>query len=138
MRDEDKREYREQWAQYQEGVDQRQTGTPLEMLPGIPVGMSRACNAQYVYTIEQMAQLSDIGVQNIGMGAMDLREKCKAWIADKSRIEVKMQEELRAKDEEIAELRKRLDEIEKRAPIEKSPAKQRGRARKNPVLPAHP
>lgn len=72
--------YGPEWAAYQQGKEQQMSGTPVELLPGLPNGMADALKAMCVYTIEQLAGLSDIGMQKLGMGANELRNKAKTYL----------------------------------------------------------
>lgn len=76
----DKLQYAQEWAAYQVGREQQQSGTPIEMLPGLPSGMADALKALYIYTIEQMANLSDLAMQKVGMGGNEIRLKARAYL----------------------------------------------------------
>lgn len=84
--DADKMAYRAEWMAYEAGKEHIE-GTPIEVLPGLPSGMADMLKSLYIHTIEQMANLSDLGMQKIGMGANDLRNKCRAYL-DKNTTEV--------------------------------------------------
>lgn len=73
--EEHKKEFPEQWKAYQEGKEQISTGTPIEMLPGLERNRALSLKAMYIMTIEQMAQCSDIGLQKVGMGSRELKDR---------------------------------------------------------------
>lgn len=79
--DNDKATYSHEWAAYLQGKEQQQSGTPIELLPGLPAGMADSLKALYIYTIEQMAGLSDAGLQRVGMGGAELRLKARAYLS---------------------------------------------------------
>lgn len=77
------------YAKYQEQIDKfkRQEeehdmgGTPLKQWPRADRGLISTLFAANVYTVEQLAGLSDANLDFIGIGARDLREQAKAYIA---------------------------------------------------------
>lgn len=79
----DKETYREEWSAYKASKDQRISGTPIELLPGIDVGRISSLKSLHIYSIEQMATLSDLAMQQVGIGAQDLRQRAKAFLAKK-------------------------------------------------------
>lgn len=83
----DKSQYRQEWAAYSEGKEHQMSGTPIEMLPGLSQGVADSLKALYIYTIEQMAGLSDMALQKVGMGGNDIRQRAKSYM-DKSSSEV--------------------------------------------------
>lgn len=137
VQDKDKQEYPTQWMQYEKGVEQRQTGVPLENLPGIPAGMARACNALYIYTIEQMASLSDAGCQEVGMGALELRNRAKEHLTKVSSKEAGMIADIEKLKSDNDALRARLDELTATTTVSAhAPTPKKAHARKTPVRPA--
>ena len=73
------------------------------MLPGLANGMADALKSVYIYTIEQMAELSDLSLQKVGMGGNEIRQRCKAYLS-KNSVQVS---ELQAKlDEALAAIAK--------------------------------
>lgn len=87
--DADKMAYSQEWAAYLQGKEHQVAGTPIEMLPGIPNGMADALKAMYIYTIEQMAGISDIALQKVGMGGNEIRRKCQSYLAGGSSVTIK-------------------------------------------------
>lgn len=85
--DVDKYDYPIAWARYQEGKENQLTGTPVEMLPGIAQGLVDSLKSQYILTIEQLANISDGNIKNIGIGGHALREKAKAYL-EKSSVDM--------------------------------------------------
>lgn len=117
--DMDKKMHPQEWRDYKEGREQRVAGTPIEVLPGLPQGQADALKAMYIYTIEQMANLSDMALQKVGMGGNDLRLKCKAYIEKNSAEVALLKAQLAEKDTQMAELMARLDALE--APKKRGP-----------------
>lgn len=104
--DADKAQYRHEWQAYSEGKEHQQSGTPIEVLPGLASGMADALKAVYVYTIEQMAELSDLSLQKVGMGGNDIRQRCKAYLSKNSVQVTALQAQLDEALAAIAELQK--------------------------------
>lgn len=104
--DADKSQYRQEWAAYSDGKEHQVSGTPIEMLPGLANGMADALKAVYIFTIEQMAELSDASVQKVGMGGNEIRQKCRDYKgknnAEVSALKAQLNEALAA----IAELQR--------------------------------
>lgn len=101
--DADKVQYRHEWQAYSEGKEHQQAGTPIEVLPGLANGMADALKSVYIYTIEQMAELSDLSLQKVGMGGNEIRQRCRAYLS-KNSVQVS---ELQAKlDEALAVIAK--------------------------------
>jgi hypothetical protein len=116
----DKSTYSREWTAYLEGKENQISGTPLEMM-GLDKGLCEALKALYVYSVEQLSNLSDLSIQKI-MGGHDLRNKAKAFLQKNSAevIDLKTRlEESKAQSAatenalklEIAELHKKMDAI---------------------------
>lgn len=82
--DNDRREFPQEWAAYKEGKEQRISGTPIEVLPGLARGVADMLKSLYIYTIEQMANLPDSALHKVGMGGNELRQKCQSYIGKNS------------------------------------------------------
>jgi hypothetical protein len=73
--DGDKRRWPIQWQQFSKQLEQRPEGTPVEMLyPGKPA-IARTLNGGGVFTIEQLASLSEHAIDQVGMGG-------RSWVND--------------------------------------------------------
>lgn len=111
VRETDKHQYAMQWNQYTLNKTQMPEGTPLEYLfpnyPAVPATLK----SMGVYTIEQLAGLGGNAIDNIGMGGQDYVNKAKKYLeqATDGAAFVRMQNDLKGKDEEITSLRRQLD-----------------------------
>lgn len=56
-------------------------GTPIEELPGLSKSQVMTMKSVNVHTVEQLSQVSDTNLHNIGMGARELRDKATAYIS---------------------------------------------------------
>jgi hypothetical protein len=108
-----KNRFATRWARYQAGLDQAQTGTPLEQWPAMSVSMVANMKAMKIFTVEQLADLDDNRAQEF-MGNFDLRKKAKAWLelARDSAANDKLEAQLKKRDDEIAEMRAMIAELQ--------------------------
>jgi hypothetical protein len=113
VREEDKINYPHEWQRYLNNSQVSVTGFPLEEWPQVTASQIAALKYGNVFTVEQVAALSDLGVQNFGMGALALREKAIKYL--NSIAENKDKNELNAR---IEELEKKLREVLETKPAE--------------------
>ena len=109
VRDSHKRRFPTQWAAYQNGQAQSQTGTPLEVWPQMTVGTVATLKASGISTVEQLAEMTDSNGQSI-MGFHDLKRKAVAFLeaAKGEAVNNKMAAELSKRDEEIEALKAQM------------------------------
>jgi len=105
VREKDKIDYPTEWTAYDAGRDEAHVGTPIDRIPGISPSMVKELQALGVYTVESMAECSETGLQKIGHGARDLKNRAESYIGDSSKIE-----SLEKKNEILA---KQLEELSK-------------------------
>lgn len=114
-----------QYAAFKNQSVQVHSGTPLEVWPPLSksqVLMFKACN---VHTVEQLAEVSDSNLHNLGMGARELRDKAKVFLssATDSSAVLALQDKLEAALKQIEALTNQLNGL----PTED---KKRGRPKK--------
>lgn len=63
-------------------VSQDLGGTPLKMWPRIDRGLAANLMAANIFTVEALANISDSNMDYIGLGAREIREQAKAWLAN--------------------------------------------------------
>ena len=112
VRDQDKQDYREEWSAYQAGREQRISGTPIDIMPGIERGRIDSLKALYIHTIEQLATLSDIGMQKVGIGAAELKERARVYLARGAPAIAALKDEIEKRDKVIEELKQRMTALE--------------------------
>ena len=78
---EDRDRWPVQYAAFNAGEAETVTGTPIEEWPQLSRTMAATCKALHIMNVEALAALSDDGIQRLGMGARDLVEKAKAYLA---------------------------------------------------------
>lgn len=106
--------YPRQWL-----VFQMQTGmiANAENVPGwqidewSEIGAEQARQLKFLrfYTVEQIAGANDAQIQGVGMGGQGLREKAKRALAERNGAAVN--EEVKQRDEKIAELEEKLNRV---------------------------
>ena len=79
----------QRWAKeyeaFRAGREQPVEGTPLAEWPILTRAMIKELQHFEIRTVEELANLSDIAVQNIGMGGPLLRDRAKAYLSDAER-----------------------------------------------------
>lgn len=80
VRPADKRQYAQQYAAWKAGDEEQLSGTPLTMWPAVSRSQVEELKHFRVRTVEQLADLSDANLQNIGP-IRDLRERAKDFLA---------------------------------------------------------
>jgi hypothetical protein len=107
----DKTRFRRQYEDFKANREAAISGTPLHV-----IGMSEAAIAEYAYfrirTVEQMADVSD-AVAVRAPGTYEWRRKAQAFVtaAKEQAPLIKAQAELEKRDDQIAALKKQLDEL---------------------------
>lgn len=78
-----KRRFPKQWENYKAGIEQQQSGTPLEHLFPAEPGTVLQLKHFNIFTVQQLAMLSDTAMTNIPMGRT-LSDKAKAYLSSAS------------------------------------------------------
>lgn len=73
--------YKEAYAAFQKGQDLPLTGSPIKGWGLISPAQQETLIKMSVLTVEDLAAMNDEGIKRIGMGAIDLKNKAKAWLA---------------------------------------------------------
>lgn len=63
-----RRRFPKQWQAFQDGIEQTATGTPLDHLFPSEPGMILTLKSFNIHTVQQLAALTDTGINNIPMG----------------------------------------------------------------------
>lgn len=99
-----------QWDAYKKNMDQASaSGTPLNQLPWLGVGQIAEFNAMNVYTVEQLVAMPDAISQKF-MGHHAIKQRAKLYLdaAKDAAPMLKLQDELRKRDEQLEELRQQV------------------------------
>jgi hypothetical protein len=110
--DEHRRRFPRQYAAFKEGKEAAVIGTPLANLPGMSPAQLEEFAFFRVKTIEALAELNDTVAAKFH-GIQALKAKAKAFIeaAAGAAPALKLQEELKTRDDEIAVLRRQIEEL---------------------------
>lgn len=92
-----------QWAKYQAGDrNSEMTGWKLEEWPAINTAQVKTLKYMNIFTVEQLAGISDGGAQAVGHGGMELRTRARAAVGaakDGAAVEKQALENKRLSDE---------------------------------------
>jgi hypothetical protein len=94
--------YMEQYKKWKAGQETPPDGTPIKEWPVASPAQIKAMLSLNILTVEQMAELNDEGIRNLGMGATELRHKAKAWLQSSKDKGVVTQEVAKLKMENTA------------------------------------
>jgi hypothetical protein len=92
------------------GQEEPTDGTPLSAWPGVNPAQADRLKALHLRTVEDVAGMNDADMNRVGMGALALRDKARAFVAAKKDT-APLAEAMAKKDAEIAELRAQLAEV---------------------------
>lgn len=119
----DKERFALEYARFKNGMkeEEQATGTPLKHWPAISRSMAKEFAAFNVYTVEQLAGMSDTAKQAFGMGANEWSRKAQAMLdkaAGSAAVE-KYAAENEALKQRIADMEKQFAELSSRIEPEK-------------------
>lgn len=121
--EQDKQRFARRWEAFERGEDAPQDGMPLEQWPLLGVDQVADLKALKIYTVEQLAAMSDAHLHNIGLGGRQLRAKAQAFIdaakgsADITQLAAeneRLKEELKSLKAQIEDLGAKFAERSKR------------------------
>jgi hypothetical protein len=70
-----------QWAAFKAQKEQPVSGTPVTEWAPLTKSQAMMLKGVHIHTVEALAEVSDANLNNIGMGARELRDKAKAFLA---------------------------------------------------------
>jgi hypothetical protein len=71
--------FADRWAKFERGLSQSPEGTPVEQWPLITTGQAYEFKAMNIFTVEQIAGMSDASAQKF-MGGYELRRKAEVFL----------------------------------------------------------
>lgn len=124
--DMDKRRFATKYAAFKAGNEQIANGTPLESVPWITREQVEELKYFHIRTLENLAELADSHAQRF-MGIHKLRQKARDAIAlaKENAPALRLAEETRKKDEQIAVLQKQINDLA--ALVEKATAEKKAK-----------
>jgi len=78
---EDVNYYLARYDAWKKGLDMPLDGTPIKTWGAISPSQQKLLISVGILTVEDLSQMNDEGVRRVGMGAVELRRKANAWIA---------------------------------------------------------
>lgn len=111
--EEDKVRFSEQYKAFKAKGDQLRVGTPLEQWGAMPGSQVRMFNAANVFTVEQLAEVDDNAISQLGTGGREWRAKAQAFIeTSKNNSHAQhLAAELERRDQDIGALQKQVEEL---------------------------
>ena len=79
--DDDKRRFGRQYESFQRGEERAQIGTPLESWPLLDVAQIATMKALNIYSVDQLAAMSDTQLRPLEPHGFNLRTQAQAWLA---------------------------------------------------------
>lgn len=94
----DKRRFPFAWQEFNRGENARARGVPLQML-GLDAPILRQFAAKNVFTVEDLCEVSDNNLQNLGLGGREMRNRAQAYLnqhlaATKSSVALEAQQDV--------------------------------------------
>ena len=78
--EEDKLRFASRWEKFQKNMEQAPEGTPVEMWPQLSISQVYELKAMGVFTVEQIAAMTDTNAQKF-MGGHELRRRAQTFLA---------------------------------------------------------
>lgn len=119
----DRRRFPQAYKYFKERNERPSEGMPIEQWPQVTRGQALTFRASHIHTVEALAEVGDSHLDTLGMDARGLREKAKAFIAQAkdTALAHKQASELQRRDETIAELMRRIDDLASKVDGEGTP-----------------
>lgn len=98
----DPERFPQEWAAFQAGQN-HESGTSIYSWEGVNAADARRFDLYGVKTVEQLAHVSDVNLQGLGVGAMALRERARQHISGEG-VETQLRGQLAEQSEQITKL----------------------------------
>lgn len=110
-----------QWAQYEKGIEQTTSGTPLSAVPWLTGAQVAELLAVNIKSVEQLAGMAD-NVASKFMNHHELKRQAANFLeaAKGAAPMLKMQEELRSRDETISQMQETLKALQTQIDAQKA------------------
>lgn len=126
--DEDKVRFASRWEKFQRNMEQSPEGTPVEQWPQLTISQVYEFKALGVFTVEQLAGMSDTNAQKF-MGGQEIRRRAQAFLAmakdtaEAQRLAVANEElnaRLKAQDEMIRKMAAQIEGLMANQKVQKA------------------
>lgn len=121
--EEDRQHYLKAYDHWKKGLEAPLDGVPIKGWPVLSPAQQQTLIGLNIRTVEMLAALNDEGAKYIGMGAIEMKHKAQAWLAqaqDKGQVTIEMAS-LKAKNEQLEATVKQLQEQVQRLVSQPSP-----------------
>ena len=131
-----------QWAAFQntQTPQDQVVGTPVEQWPTVSRAQADELKGIKFFTVEQIANASDLQIQRLGMNGPVLQQKARAFLASAKdhALEQRQAAELVRKDAKIKELNERMARMEQRLMTKTSPTAPKRKYTRKTAAPGEP
>jgi predicted RecB family nuclease len=104
--------WRQSYERFKQGLSPTVEGTPLEAWPGVSRRQMARLKELGIYSVEAVAQMSAEAVNNVGMGATELKVRAKAFLDTAKNISSVSEELVKLRLANEA-LREELEEVKR-------------------------
>jgi hypothetical protein len=80
--EQDKQRFAAQYYRFKQGQEQSKVGTPIERLPGMTPSTIHLYKQNNIKTIEDLCEVADSNLQNLGPGARELQRQAQEFISN--------------------------------------------------------
>lgn len=94
IEEDDKNKYKKHWDAYEKKEQLRSEGTALRDWTGVEPEMVAQLEYMSIFTVEDLSNVSDGNLGNIGMGANKLKNAAKLFVSGKDKNDVTLQKAL--------------------------------------------
>lgn len=129
VNDQIKARFPDEWALFQQGIEAPRVGTPLHAWGRITPAMARNLETFDIHTVEDIATLSEIGLQKVGMGSRQLQEDARKFLSQ-SQVAADLGK-MDALEAENASLKTQMAELAATVAAMKEQMKPKGKKRGN-------
>jgi hypothetical protein len=131
VQDKDKQRFPKAWAAFIAQKEAPVSGTPLEAWPQISAPEVADLKAQRIHTVEELAAVGDAHLGNLGHNGRRIRDSARVFLEHAQGLAplARLQAENAKKDEQIAALSAKVEELARLIPAGDDPPVKRGPGR---------
>ncbi|MFQ5356633.1 MAG: hypothetical protein ACE5DY_09165 [Mariprofundaceae bacterium] len=122
VQEKDKVDYPVEWNAWESNSGEGVTGSPIDHLPGITPSKVLELQALGIYTVEQIVDLNETGIQKVGHGARALIKTAEQYLGQTSEID-EVNKKNEALSKQIAELTEKVAALTESKPEKKAKRK---------------
>lgn len=132
--DEHRARYKTYYDRFKQGLEFAAEGTPVEHWSLLSKGQALELKAMKLFTVEQVADVSDQALPSLGLGGRTIRDNARAWLSDAKdsavigKIIAERDRALASEEELKGQLKgmgDRLEELERKLNLERAKPRER-------------